>query len=264
MRRIVVIATALAVLIAAASAFAAGGFNTYTASVKGSPNKAGSRKAPAAIRFTEKYVASGTNGNRTAPLTNIHSKIYGLKNSGKGFPTCSLAKIQAAKSDTVCPKGSLVATGFIKALLGPTNDQSSTTNQTVVPCDPLLHAYNGGPGKVVYFFVDQAPHHLCAGGAVPTGFVGPFQGTIKTVGKNLVINTPIPSYVSFPLSGTEGSLTNETLHWLKVTRKVHGKTVAYTASVGCKHGKRPYSHTFTAELNGQSQSETVSGSQKCK
>jgi hypothetical protein len=263
LRRLVVIATALAVLTAAASAFAAGGFNTYTATVKGKPNKAGSRSAPAALAFTETYVASGTNGNRTAPLINIHSKIYGLKNNGKGFPTCSLAKIQAAKSDTVCPKGSMVATGFIKALLGPTSDQSSS-NPTVLPCDPLLHAYNGGPGKVVYFFVDVAPDHTCAGGAITTGFVGPFQGSIKNVGKNLVINTPIPSYVSFPLSGVEGSLTNETLHWLKVTRKVHGKTVAYTASVGCKHGKRPYSHTFTAELNGQSQSDTVSGSQKCR
>src|SRR5581483_10255593 len=98
------------------------------------------------------------------------------------------------------------------------SDQSST-NPTVLPCDPLLHAYNGGPGKVVYFFVDVAPHHTCAGGAITTGFVGPFQGSIKTVGKNLIINTPVPSYVSFPLSGVEGSLTSETLHWLKVTRK---------------------------------------------
>ncbi len=83
------------------------------------------------------------------------------------------------------------------------------------------------------------------------------------MGKNLVFDTPIPSYVSFPLTGIEGSLTSETLNWLKVTKKVNGKTVAYTSSVGCKKGKRPYSHTFTAELNGQSQSDTVSGTQKC-
>ncbi len=263
MRRIVVIATALAVLVAAVSAYAAtSGFNTYTATVKVSPNKAGSAKAPAVIAFTEKYTANGTGGNRTAPLTNLKSKIYGIKNSGKGFPTCSLAKIQAAKSDTVCPKGSLVATGAITAVLGPTSDPSAS-NPSTLPCDPLLHAYNGGPGKVVYFFVDVAPNHACAGGAITTGTVGPFQGTIKTVGKNLIINTPIPNYVSFPLSGVEGSLTSETLNWLKVTKKVNGKTVAYNASVGCKNGKRPYSHTLTAEMNGQSQSGTVPGTQKC-
>ncbi len=93
--------------------------------------------------------------------------------------------------------------------------------------------------------------------------MGPFPATIKTVGKNLVINTPIPNYVSFPLAGLEGSLTGETLHWLKLTKKVNGKTVVYNASVGCNKGKRPFSHTFTAQFNGQSQSETVSGTQKC-
>ena len=262
MRRIVVVATALAVLVVAASAYAAaGGFNTYTATVKASPNKAGSITAPAPIAFTEKYVASGTNGNRTAPLTDIKSVVYGIVNEGKGFPTCTLAKIQAAKSDTVCPKGSLVATGSITALLGPLNDQSSTA-QGVLPCNPLLDVWNAGQGKLVYFFVDKGSH-TCAGGAIQTGFVGPFEGTIKTVGKNLLIDTPIPNYVSFPLAGVEGSLTSETLNWLKVTRKVNGKTVAYSASVRCQSGKRPYSHKFTAELNGQSQSATVSGKQKC-
>jgi hypothetical protein len=263
LRRIVVVATALAVLVTAVSAYAAtGGFNTYTATVKVSPNKAGSAGAPAAVAFTEKYVASGTNGNRTAPLTEIKTKAYGIVTNGKSFPTCSLAKIQAAKSDTVCPKGALVAKGAITAILGPTNDPSASAPGRL-PCNPLLHGWNGGQGKVVFFFVDQAPDHTCAGGAIQTGTVGPFPATIKTVGKTLVLDTPIPSYVSFPITGIEGSLTSETLNWLKVTTKVGGKTVAYASSVACNKGKRPYSHAFTAEQNGQSQSATVSGTQKC-
>src|SRR5262249_836377 len=152
---------------------AAGGFNTYTSKLGFSPNKAGSGTAPSAVAFTQQYVAGGTAGNRTAPLTDIKTKIYGLAANGKSVPTCSLAKIQAAKSDTVCPKGSVVGTGAITALLGPTSDPSSS-NPSVLPCNPLLHAYNGGPGKVVFFFVDQAPNHLCAGGAITTGTVGPF------------------------------------------------------------------------------------------
>ena len=115
MRRIVVVATALAVLIAAASAFAAtGGVNTYTATLKFSPNK-----AKTALGYTQKYVANGTNGNRTAPLTDIKTVIYGVKSDGKDFPTCSAKKIAAAGSDTGCPKGALVATGNITATLGP-------------------------------------------------------------------------------------------------------------------------------------------------
>ena len=144
-------------------------------------------------------------------------------------------------------------------------DTSATSPQNA-PCNPLLDVWNAGQGKVVYFFVDQGPNHLCAGGAVPTGFVGPFPGTIKTVGKTLVMDTPIPPYVSFPLTGVAGSLTGEVLHWKKLTKKLkNGKTVAYGASVGCKSGKRPYSVTFTAKNGpgGQVQSDTVSASQKC-
>jgi len=263
LRRIVVVATALAVLVTAASAYAAtGGFNTYTAKLSFSPNKAGSGKAPSALGFTQQYVAGGTSGNRTAPLTDIKTKIYGIVPNSKAFPTCSAAKIAAAKSDTGCPKGALVATGAITAILGPASSPSASTPGTL-PCDPLLHAWNGGGTKIVFFFVDQAPAHTCAGGAITTGTVGPFVGTTKVVGKTLVMDTPIPNYVSFPITGIEGSLTSETLHWLKVTKKVHGKTVAYNQSVACNKGKRPYSVTFTAEMNGQSQSGTVSGTQKC-
>jgi len=260
LRRIVVVATALAVLVAAASAYAAtGGFNTYSAKLSFAPNKAGSAKAPSALSFTQQYTAGGTNGNRTAPLTDIKTKIYGIVPNSKPFPTCSAAKIGAAKSDAGCPKGALVATGSITALIGPANSPSAQG----LPCDPLLHAWNGGGNKVVFFFVDQPPLHTCAGGAIMTGGVPPFVGTTKVVGKTLVMDTPIPPAVSFPLPGIEGSLTGETLKWLKLTKKVNGKTVAFNQSVACNKGKRPYSVTFTAVMNGQSQSGSASGTQKC-
>jgi hypothetical protein len=262
LRRILLIGTALVVLCAAASALAAtGGFNTYGAKLSFKPNKAGSSKAPSALGWSENLTANGTAGNRTAPLTDIKTTLYGMVSHGKDFPTCSLSKIANAKSDTGCPKGALVATGSITALLGPEADQSSSA-PGVAPCNPDLDVWNAGQGKVVFFFVDQGTH-LCDGGAVPTGFVGPFPGTIKSVGKNLVENTPIPSYVSFPLAEVEGSLTGETLHWSNLHRTVKGKTVYYTQSVGCKKGKRPYSVAYTAEQNGTSQTGTVTGSSKC-
>jgi hypothetical protein len=260
LRRIVVVGTALAVLVAAVSAYAASsGLNSYSATLKFSPNK-----AAGSLGFTQIYNAGGTNGNRTAPLTNIKTTIYGLIADGKDFPTCSQAKIAAAKSDTGCPKGALIATGAVTAILGPAADQSATAPGQA-PCDPLLHAWNGGQGKVVYFFVDQGSH-LCANGAVPTGFVGPFTGTVRTVGKNLVMNTPIPNSVSFPLAGTEASLTGETLAWKHLTTKLkNGKTVAAITSVACKKGKRPYTVAFTAETGpgGAPSTQTVSGTQKC-
>jgi hypothetical protein len=264
LRRIVVVVTALAVLTAAASAFAAtGGFNTYSASLKFSPNKAGSSKNPSALGFSQTYVAGGTNGNRTAPLTDITTKIYGVVSDGKDFPTCSLSKIAAAGSDTGCPKGALVATGSITALIGPQTNQSSAA--TLGTCDPLLHVWNGGQGKLVFFFVDQPPSHVCLNGGITTGEVGPYPATVKAVGKTLVMDTPIPNYVSFPV-GLEGSLTSLSLNWKNLSKKLkNGTTAHYGVSVACKGGKRPYSETFTAEAGagGASQSSTVTGSQKC-
>jgi hypothetical protein len=263
-RIVVVLGTALVVLCAAVSAYAAtGGLNTYGATLKFSPSKAGSGKAPAAVGFTQSYTAGGTGGNRTAPLTDVKTTVYGLVSNGRNFPTCSFAKISAAKSDAGCPKGAEIAKGSITAILGPVADPSASAPGTL-SCDPLLHVWNAGQGKLVYFFV-TAPGHACANGAITTGQVGPYPGTVKTVGKNLVMDTPVPGYVSFPLAGVEASLTGETLHWLKATTKVHGKTVAAIASVGCKGGKRPYSVTFTAESapGAAPQSSTVTGTQKC-
>lgn len=262
MRRIVVVATAVAVLIAAASALAAtGGLNTYTASIKFSPNKAGSGKAPSSTGFLQKYVANGTGGNRTAPLTNIKTVIYGMTSDGKDFPTCSASKIINAGNDTGCPKGALVASGAITAILGPLTDTSASSPNTI-PCNPKLDVWNAGQGKLVFFFVETAGH-TC--GPIQTGGVPPFPATVKTVGKNLVMNTPIPSYVSFPINGVEGSLTSETLSWKNLSATKNGKTVHYGTSVACKSGKRPYSVTFTAETGpgGTPSSSTVTGTQKC-
>ncbi len=266
MRRIVVVATAFAVLIAAASAFAqSGGLNTYTAQMKFSPNKAGSGKKPSALAYTQKYVADGTNGNRTAPLTGIKTTTYGLVADGKDFPTCSVAKIVKDGKDTGCPKGALVATGSITATLGLVSNPS-TSAPGQLSCNPLLDAWNGGQGKIVFFFVEKGSSHQCAGGALQTGGIQPFVGTFKTVGKNLVLNTPIPNKVSFPLPGYEGSLTGYNLNWKNLSTKLkNGKIVHYSASTACKGGQRPYSVQFTAESSpgAAPQSDTVTGTQKC-
>ncbi len=256
MRRIAVIGVAVAALVTASVAF--GALNTYTAKFKFSGGH-GSAKKPAPVSFTQDYTAKGTGGNRTATLLDLKTSIYGLKSDGKDFPTCSLAKISKPPYDSACPKKALVATGYITAVLGSqSNFQAPGT-----ACDPLLHVWNGGPGKLVFFFADQAPNHECLGGALKTGQVGPYPGTVKKQGKYLVVDVKIPKYVDFPTPGLVGSLETEHLKWLKVTKKVHGKTVAATSSVGCLKGKRPYKVSFKATLNGHTETSTVKGSAKC-
>jgi hypothetical protein len=270
LRRIVFVVTAVAVLVAASSAY--GAINAYTAPMKFAPKKSGSAKKPVAISFTQNITASGTNGNRTAVLQNIRTKIYGLRVNGKNFPTCSLSKIAAAKNDNVCPKGAKVAGGAITALLGPSNNFDLHA-MGVANCDPALDVWNSGQGKLTFFFVDT-PTHICLGGALHTGSTGPYPATYKMRGKYLITNVPIPDYIDFPLgkspTALAGSLVTEHLVWFKHTTKVKvkgkKKTVAAVSSVGCKKHKRPYSTAFSAVLptTGTHETQTISGSAKCR
>jgi hypothetical protein len=260
LRRIALIAVAVGMLIAAGAAYAATQINTYSATLKFSSKAAGTAHKPAPVGYTQDIKASGTGGNRTAVLEDIKTTIYGLKADGKDFPTCTLAQIAAAKNDTGCPKGAMAATGYITAAVGAKNNFA----QAGAPCDPLLHVWNSGQGKLTFFFVDT-PTHQCLGGALKTGSTGPYPATYKTQGKNLVVDVPVPSYIDFPAPGLAGSLESEHLVWAKTTKKVHGKTVAMTASIGCQGKKRPYSTQFTANLptTGQTQTSTVKGSAAC-
>jgi hypothetical protein len=261
LRRFVIIGTALALLIGATTAYAvaAAPINNYGASFTFSPKQAGSKSAPSALSFVQKLSALGTNGNRTATLLDIKTRLYGIVGDGKDFPTCSLAKIAHAGSDTGCAKAALVATGSITAVIGAGSDFKAPG----LACDPLLHVWNGGQGKLVYFFVETAAHQ-CFEGVITTGSVGPYPGTYKEQGGYLVMDTPIPRYVDYPAPGQVGSLMTENLKWVKNTETLNGKTVASLASVGCVKGARPYSVTYTATLPGSApQQSTLSGKAPC-
>ncbi len=279
MRRIAISFTAVVVLGAAAAAIAAAPFNTYTAALSFSPGKAGSAKKPVPTSVRQVLTATGTNGNRAAPLTDLKSTIYGLKyDSAAVKATCSFATVSAHSNDASCPKGALVATADVHALLGPANDpranavDPTTGKSAVTDCKPGLRVWNSGAGKLTFFFwttTGIGSAHYCGG--IQTGSTPPYPGTIKNAGKNLVIDVPLPSYVSNKVLGspTWGSLVAETITWSKLSSKSHGKTHYFVSSVGCKSGHRPWTQKFTADFTnpadtgGTVQSFTANGSPKC-
>jgi hypothetical protein len=256
-KSLVIVATAVVALIAAASAFAA--INTYTAKVKVSPTKAGTKAKPVAIGYTEDITASGTNGNRTALLEDIKTTMSGAKLTLKGVPTCSLDSIAAAKNDTGCPKGALLAQGYIHAVVGSATDFKANA----APCNPGLDVWNSGGGKLTFFFVDTAAHNCDALG-LKTGSTGPYPATYKQQGNKVVQDTPIPSFVNRPL-GLAGSLEVEHLVWKNLKTKVNGKNVGILQSTGCTGGKRDYAVSLKATLPTTNTTETkvVSGKAPC-
>jgi hypothetical protein len=257
MRRIIIIGTAVAVLVGAGAAYAA--LNNYTATFSFSSSKAGSSKSPVSVGFTENFGASNAaTGSRAAPLIDIKTTVYGLVSNAKSFPTCDGNQISTRKSDSFCPPKALVATGPVNALLGGTNLTAGGT-----PCNPFLHVWNGGGGKLWFFFTTDATH---ACGSLHTGDTQAYPGKISQVGKNQVTDVPLPSYVSTAVAhqtGLYGSLIKEVLTYRNLTTKVKGKTVGFTASVGCKNGKRPYSYSFTSVSGSTRETKTVTGTAKC-
>jgi hypothetical protein len=266
LRRIIIIGTALAVLVTAGVALAASSFNSYTGSVTVAPGQAGAVSSPNPVGISEKYTAANTTpGWRAAPLKDIQTWIYGVVSDGKDFPKCSPARITANHTlwDKACPKGSLVGQGATNALLGPGGDATSVGT----PCNPYLKAYNGGQGKLVFFFNEFGPYQ-CAG--LSTGASAPWVARVYRTNGYLVIDSALPPDVSTQaggLKGIYGSLILQQLAFPKMTKRVHGRRVAYNASIACKRGRRPYKYVFTAQnfsnLGSNAQTVTVSGSQRC-
>lgn len=237
MRRIIIIGTAAAVLIAASVADAAP-LNKYTASFSFSGGKNGTPSKPKPIGFVRRFgVSSTTPGNRAAPVVEIKTSIDGIKSNASHFATCSSAQILAdhLKWDKACPRNSLVATGPSNSILG-----SGTTlvGAGFSPCHVLQRVYNGGHNKLVHFLsvAPQAPGHICAN--LKTGAAQPYIGTVSQHGKTWTEDVPLPPDVSTEagrLRGVYAAIVSDTLTWTK----------GFQVSTGCK-GKRPWSMTFTA------------------
>jgi hypothetical protein len=259
LRRIAVIATALVVLGVSAAAYAA--TQPYTGSIAFTSKKAGTTKKPAPIGFTLKVASTAPAGTRPPVQLDIKIKMYGLRVDGKDFPTCSLAKIAMAHNDNVCPKGAMLATGYIQSSLGDATN-FSTPGQA---CNPLLDVWNSGQGKMTYFFVTDASH-VCAGG-LKTGSTPPYPGTYKVSGKYFISNVTVPKYIDYPIAGIVGSLQYEQLKFTTQSKKVHGKTVVSQSSVACQKNKRPYAITTTTTGGSEGSGNhvnTISGSAPCK
>lgn len=272
MRRVIITGTVLAVLGSAAVALAAGNFDTFTATATFSPAAAGSKSSPSALSTTEHWTAKGSGGGNAAPLTKIVAKVYGLQYNGKDFPTCTASQINNAGTskdwNKVCPKGSLIGGGPIKAELTPPTGGAGS------PCDPYLDIYNGGQTTQTFFFVvgPQSPggKYSCAGGTVHTGTgCAAYTGTLSHSGNYAVITIPLPGCASTDAGnvGAYAALQKLDVTYKKLTTKKNGKTIAYGDSVACSGNKRPYSYTFTAQnFKGHSpptQTTTISHTASC-
>jgi hypothetical protein len=248
------IVAALAMLIATGSAIAA--IDTYSGGYSFS-GKAGSKSRPAPLNFTQHFALKAANaGSLTGILNKVTTSISGVKVDATGFPTCTASHVNNwSKSSyaSVCPKGSLVASGSIKAQLGT----ASQFSPQGLNCDPDLHVWNAGHRKLTFFF-ETTSKAQCLGGQITTGQTPAFTASYKQSGRNLLVTIPVPRAVTH-IGPYLASLSSEFLKWHSTTAKGHRDIT----SVGC-HGKRHFSYTFSATAPHQpAETKTIRGEAAC-
>jgi hypothetical protein len=230
-KNILAVTVTAAMGIAAATAFAAA---EHTVSSTASKNKTGSKAKPAQFNAKWTYSVSDATGAR-APAPNTWAwKWDGVKVDGSKFPKCTAEKIDAAQSDSVCPKGSLVATAPFTAKLGPdANPMSSVT------CSgKTVRTYNAGANKQAILIV--GPGTNCAG----IGYLAPATITMKTVGRTTTMTLAFPENITHPLPGIAGGLTDISTSYKPLSKKVGKKTYYYMSSTSCS-SQRKFTFTVT-------------------
>lgn len=204
----------------------------------------GSKKKPAPVSISFKVVTSTSDGTRQESWKRIDNAWGGVRSNGALFPKCTVSKIAAAQSADGCPKGSLVATGKLKALNGPQSDFKAQA----FPCAKDVSIYNAGKNKVAALL--SGPGSACAG----VGYLPPFPGTWVSkggIGGGQLLRIPIPSYISHPLPGILGSPTELSMNVKRMIKKSKGVRRGYVESISCK-GKRKWRQTIVGDPSNRS------------
>jgi hypothetical protein len=252
----VLAATAVAVLALTAVAYAAQ-VNTYSVTAKTSPAQPGSKAKPIPIGLNFDYTIGEQSGQRPSPVKRYTIGFYGMHSNGALFATCTATRINATQSDSGCPKGSKVGSGFIINSAGKTDDPTDTS----IPCNLNLTIYNAGAGKAAIFLkggptiqVQGKPCVIPINQAIDARYVSAFGG------KGSALQFNVPSNLLHPVAGVDNAVVRVQSSISKLTAKLRGKTHGYFDSIGCKGSKRPISVDFLSEAG---QTSTASYDAAC-
>lgn len=199
--------------------------------VKISPARAGTAKRPkaASIRVT---ISSPTPEPATTDTVAIKFG-KGVTFNNRQFPTCSLATINATRSLSRCPRGSIVGKGKARAI--------GFLSGTQVPEDLKVTAVNS-PGNTLQLFVE---------GNSPLVIAAPITGRlVKGSGAfGYQLNVTIPDELQEVLPGTAWAPLVYFDVTVKATTTVRrgrrSMKVPYVATTNCTRGGWPFEGDFT-------------------
>ena len=184
-----------------------------------SPGKSGTKKKPKAVKLSL-GVAGGTKDGQGQPSTSKALKITlpkGINWNGKAWPKskrCSVSEASRKQTDEVCPKGSQIGSGHVRA----TGGDGRLTEEL----DVSAYVTTGGH---LGLFLDTPPPQPVS-----------IHTMIEGKAKGSVINVAIPFEVQEPLPGVPSAI-KELNFSLNGKTKVKGKTRGVVESTSCSGGK---------------------------
>jgi hypothetical protein len=260
LRKITALAVAGVLAVAASMAFAAQ-TNTYTVTGKVTPVKVGTKKKPTPVQLYFGYTVAEVDGKRPALIDQYEIFFENGQTNAGLFPKCSAESIDAAQSDSHCPKGSLMGTGNVENKSGSSSDETSQA----LSCHLDLRLHNGGVvGGEQHFTLylhgaqDPDPAKNCplaVDKAIDAKFVKRSNGTALVFAVDDSLLNPAPGFDNAVV------YVESTVN--KVTTKVKGKTRGFFESKGkCGSDKKSeISVTFRQRDDGKK--STVKSTTKC-
>jgi hypothetical protein len=241
LRKVSLIVAALAAMLSL-TAVAVAGTNVY--GVSGKIASGGSKKKPKPVGVQFGYTIKADDGTLSNPVKTYKIHFQGLVGSPKyaaGGKYCSASKINAAASDSGCPKGTKVGTGLVKAFVG-------AAGQAIDPgakCDLQLDIYAGSAKSLALYLHNDPP-------ACIASISQAIDAKLSTDATGGALTFSVPPTLLHPVAGLDSGITSVT----STIKKIGKGTKGLFVSKGCK-GTRKVDVTFTDEAGGN---QTVSAS----
>jgi len=219
--------------------------NVYAVTGAVSPVKSGTKKAPKPVSLKFGYTVNEKSGRRPGLIKKYDINFAGLQVNTNFFKGCKASDIDAAQSDAQCPKGSLMGTGEVRNVAGPSSDHSNRS----VTCFLKLKLYNSRNNKAAIYL---------SGGPKPGGASDPENCPLqiaKAIDANFVrtakgtsLQFTVDETLLRPAPGFDNAVVDVSSTVRRATKKVKGKTRGWFESFGgCRNKRRAVTVAFTPE-----------------
>jgi hypothetical protein len=209
----------------------------------------GSKAKPKPGGLSFKFDVSDPSGNQTPPVQTYAIMYEGGRLNTNLIPGCGAGKINAIPTPTtdICPKGSKIGSGSLRALIGSAGQPASTAS----PCAASLELFNAGKGHATLFVSSELA-------TCPVALRQAIDMQYVTKGDMAGLKFTVPEMLRHQV-GLDITVVHADAKLSTIVVKKGKKKVGYIESTGCKDASRDLVVTFTDETGASFPAQTTLG-----